>query len=322
MTADTPIRIGVSSCLLGERVRYDGGHKRDHFLTEVMGPHVEWVPVCPEFELGLGAPREAIQLERKNGGIHLVSIETHVDHTRAMRRWAKQRLGQLRSENLSGYILKSRSPSCGMERVPVHEDNGARAGREPGFYAKALIERFANLPVEEEGRLANPKLRENFIERVFAYHRLRQLFDKRWKNRDVVEFHGRHKLLLMSHSARLCHEIGRLAAQLAECPRKEFRQQYESLFMQTMKTAATPERHASVLRHMAEYLTARLDPAQRQELNRRIEDYRRGLTPLSQPLSLIRSLVQRFGVDYLNDQFYLNPHPKEAVLRDHARSLS
>ena len=317
MTADDPIRIGVSSCLLGERVRYDGGHKRDHCLTHVMGPHVEWVPVCPEFEMGLGVPREAIQLQRKNSQIRLVSIETRVDHTKTMRRWAKQRLGELSGENLSGYILKSRSPSCGMERVPIHEDSGARAGRERGLYAKALIERFENLPVEEEGRLANPKLRENFIERVFACHRLRQLFDKRWKNRDVVEFQARHKLLLMSHSPRLCREIGRLAAQIAECPRKEFRQRYESLFTQAMKTAATPGRHASVLRHMAACLTDRLDPAQRQELSRLIEDYRQGLAPLSTPLGLIRSLVRRIGVDYLNDQFYLNPHPKEIVLRGH-----
>ena len=321
MTADSPIRIGVSSCLLGEEVRYDGGHKRDHFLTDVMGPHVEWVPVCPEFEMGLGVPREPIQLERNNGQISLVSIETRVDHTKTMERWAKQRLRELSREDLSGYILKSRSPSCGMERVQIQEDNGARAGHERGLYAKALIERFENLPVEEEGRLANPKLRENFIERVFAYRRLRRLFDKRWKNRDIVEFQARHKLLLMAHSPRLCRETGRLAAEIAEGGRPQFRAQYESLFMQAMKARATRGRHAKVLQHISGYLKERLGPAQRQELSRLIEDYRRGLAPLSTPLALIRSLVRRFGVDYLDDQFYLNPHPKEIVLRDSATSL-
>ncbi len=325
MTADTPIRIGVSSCLLGEGVRYDGGHKRDHFLTHVMGPHVEWVPVCPEFEMGLGVPREPIQLERKNGQIRLVSIETRVDHSKTMRRWAKQRLCELSREDLSGYILKSRSPSCGMERVPIQEDDGARAGHERGLYAKALIERFENLPIEEERRLANPKLRENFIERVFAYRRLRQLFDKRWKNRDVVEFQARHKLLLMAHSPRLCRETGRLVAAIAERGRKEFRAQYESLFMQAMKARATRGRHAKVLHHMAGLLTERTGSAQGEELSRLIGDYRRGLAPLSTPLALIRSLVRRFGVDYLvdslDDQFYLNPHPKEVILRDQARSF-
>ena len=324
MTPDTPIRIGVSSCLLGERVRYDGGHKEDHFLTHVMGPHVEWVAVCPEFEMGLGVPREPIQLERKNGQICLVSIETRVDHTKTMERWAKRRLRELDGENLSGYILKSRSPSCGMERVPIQEDNVARAGCERGLYAKALIERFENLPIEEERRLSNPKLRENFIERVFAYRRLRQLFDKRWKNRDVVKFQARHKLLLMAHSPRLYRETGRLVAEMAdmaERSRQEFRAQYESLFMQAMKARATRGRHAKVLQHMAGYLTERLGPAQRQELTRLIQDYRRGLAPLSTPLAVIRSLVRRLGadhlVDYLDAQFYLNPHPKEIVLRDH-----
>jgi len=323
VTADDPIRIGVSSCLLGDRVRYDGGHKQDHFLTDVMGPQVEWVPVCPEFEMGLGVPREPIQLERKKGEMRLVSIETHADHTQTMRRWAKQRLRELSRENLSGYILKSRSPSCGMERVQIHEPNGARAGIGRGLYAKALIERFENLPIEEERRLTNPKQRENFIERVFAYRRLRQLFDKRWKNRDVVEFHTQHELLLMAHSPRLYRELGRLMARIAKHPRKDFRQQYESLFMQAMRARTTRGHHAKVLRRMAGYLTEYVNSAQREKLTRLIEDYRQGLAPLSTPLAVIRSLVRRLGLDYLsldylNDQFYLNPHPKEVVLRDHS----
>ena len=325
VTADTPIRIGVSSCLLGERVRYDGGHKRDPFLTGVMGPHVEWVAVCPEFEMGLGAPREPLQLERKNGKIHLVSIETGVDHTKTMERWAKRRLGELDGENLSGYILKSRSPSCGMERVQTREDSGARAGRERGLYAKALIGRFENLPIEEERRLANPNSRENFIECVFAYRRLRQLFGKRWRNRDVVEFQARHKLLLMAHSPRLYRETGRLVAEMAdmaERSRQEFRAQYESLFMQAMKARTTRGRHAKVLQHMAGCLTECAGFARREELSRLIEDYSRGLAPLSTPLAVIRRLVRRFGVDYLDNQFYLNPHPKEIVLRDSATFLS
>ena len=321
MTVEGPIRIGVSSCLLGERVRFDGGHKRNDFLTEVMGPHVEWVPVCPELEMGLGVPREPIQLERKNGKIRLVSIDTRADRTKTMLGWAKQRLRELDRENLSGYVFKSRSPSCGAARVPIHAPNTARVGYGQGLYARALMERFGNLPIVEDSRLGNPVLRENFIERVFACRWLRRLFDKRWKKRDVMEFHTRHKLLLMSHSPRLCRDIGHLVTQVSERPRKEFRRQFESLFMRTMKITPTPGKHTSVLRQIAGYLTDGLDSAQRQELSRLIEDYRRGLEPLSSPLTFIRGLARQFHIECLNNQLYLNPHPKEVVLRDRVRSF-
>ena len=321
VTADDPIRIGISSCLLGERVRYDGGHKQDHFLTDVIGRHVEWVAVCPEFEIGLGVPREPIQLERKSGEIRLVSIETRADHTNTMWRWSKRRLDELHSDNLSGYILKSRSPSCGIGRVPIRHENGAREGNGRGLFAKGLLERFESLPVEEETRLANPMQRENFIERVFAYRRLRQLFDGRWRNRDLAEFHTQHELLLMAHSPRLHREIGRVVDQIAKRPRKEFRQQYESLFMQAMKSRATRRRHAKVLRHVADSFAEQLGPAQIQELGRIIEGYHQGLEPLGTPLASIRILARRFGIHYLEDQVYLNPHPQEVALRDRVKSI-
>ena len=325
MTADDPIRIGISSCLLGERVRYDGGHKQDHFLTDVIGRHVEWVAVCPEFEIGLGVPREPIQLEHKSGEIRLVSIETRsdhtkTDHTKTMQRWSKRRLEELYRENLSGYILKSRSPSCGIGRVPIHQENGALEGTGRGLFAKGLLAHFENLPVEEETHLANPMQRENFIERVFAYRRLRQLFNGRWKNLDVAEFHAHHELLLMAHSTRLSREIGRVVDQIANYPRKEFRQRYESLFMQAMKSAANRRRHAKVLRHIADSLAGQLDAAQTEELGRIIEDYRQGLEPLSTPLAAIRIIAQRFSIHYLQEQLYINPRPEEAVLRDRVKS--
>jgi len=321
VTVHKPIRIGISSCLLGDRVRYDGGHKQDHFLTDVMGPHVEWVAVCPEFEIGLGVPREPIELERKSGEIRLVSIETRADHTKTMQRWAKRRLDELHRENLSGYILKSRSPSCGIGRVPIYLENGAREGNGRGLFASGLLESFENLPVEDEARLATPMHRENFIERVFAYRRLRQLFDGRWKNRDVAEFHVQHELLLMAHSPRLSREIGRVVDQIANYPRKEFRQHYESLFMQAMKSATNRRRHAKVLRHIADSFAEQLDPAQTNELGRIIEGYSQGLEPLSTLLASIRILARRFGIHYLEEQVYLNPRPEEAALRDRVKSL-
>jgi len=316
-TPQTPIRIGISSCLLGENVRFDGGHKRDSFLSELLAKYVEWVPVCPEVEMGLGVPRESIQLERRDGLVQLVGTKSRTDHTKAMQRWSRKRLAQLAREDLSGYVLKKNSPSCGLERVRVCEKNGvpARTGR--GLFAEALISRFGNLPVEEEGRLCDPKLRENFIERVFAYQRLRALFARRWTAGEAVAFHTRHKLLLLSHSPQAYRELGRLAASVKNTPRARFREEYESLFMRAMSAIATRGRHTNVLQHMLGYLRRHLDRESTQEVAGLIEDYRRGLVPLIVPVTLIRHHVRRCSIAYLSGQLYLEPRPKELMLRNH-----
>ncbi len=317
MKPERPILIGVSSCLLGELVRFDGGHKRDPFLVELLGQYVEWVPVCPEFEIGLGVPRETLRLERKENQIHLIAPKSGADHTRSMRVWANGCLRQLAQKDLSGYVLKSKSPSCGMERVRVYDQNGVPSRDGRGIFAEALINRFGNLPVEEEGRLHDPRLRENFIERVFAYHRLQDLFSGRWGLRQIVEFHTRHKLLLMAHSPKHYSALGRLVAGAKKAPRKEFRSQYESDFMAAMSVRATAGRHVNVMQHMIGYLTEHLDPDSRQELLALIEDYRRRMIPLVVPLTLLRHYVRRFHVEYLQGQTYLEPHPKELMLRNH-----
>ena len=199
-TASAPIRIGVSACLLGEKVRFDGGHKRDPYLVETFGRYVEWVPVCPEVELGLGTPRETLRLVRISSDVRMIMPKTGADHTEAMRAYAARRVRELAKENLSGYILKKDSPSCGMERVRVFDAHGVPAKSGRGLFAEALLQHFPLLPVEEEGRLTDPRLRENFIERVFAYARLRSLFSGHWKVGDLVAFQTAHKLLLMAHS--------------------------------------------------------------------------------------------------------------------------
>lgn len=318
MTQDRPIRIGVSSCLLGEQVRFDGGHKRDNFLVSVFGPYVEWVPVCPEVEIGLGVPRETIRLERQGALVHLVAPKSRSDHTRTMRAWARRRLKELAREDLSGYVLKSKSPSCGMERVPIHDETAVptRTGR--GLFAEALLEQFGNLPVEEEGRLNDAVLRENFIERVFAYHRLRGAFARRWRARAAVEFHTAHKFLLMAHSPKYYRSLGRLVAEVKAIPPKEFREQYENGFMEATRLHATVGKHANVLDHMLGYVSGHIDSDARQELRGIIEDYRRRLVPLVVPLTLIRHYVRQHKIGYLEGQVYLEPHPKELMLRNHA----
>jgi uncharacterized protein YbgA (DUF1722 family)/uncharacterized protein YbbK (DUF523 family) len=315
-TDDRP-GLGISACLLGDQVRFDGGHKRDAFLTDILSPHVRWVRVCPEVEVGMGTPRETLRLERRgDGAIRMVTTRTGIDHTDAMSAWARKRLTELERENLSGYVLKKDSPSCGMERVKVFDASGVpqRTGR--GIFAEALLQRFPHLPVEEEGRLSDPRLRENFIERVFAYQRLRRFFSGHWSVGGVVRFHTSHKMSLLSHSTAAYHELGRLVASAATMSRPALRSGYEAGFMRSLALIATPRRHANVLMHMAGHLKTLLDGPSRQELAATIDEYRRGLVPLVVPLTLLRHHARLYDVSYLLGQTYLEPHPRELMLRN------
>jgi uncharacterized protein YbgA (DUF1722 family)/uncharacterized protein YbbK (DUF523 family) len=314
---DGPLRIGISACLLGQEVRFDGGHKRDAFLTKVLGPYVEYVPVCPEVEMGLGTPRETLRLVHQPAGLRMVTTRTGVDHTDGMQRWSKKRLTELEDEDLSGYVLKKDSPSCGMERVKTYGAAMMPARDGLGIFASALLERYPLLPVEEEGRLTDPTLRENFIERIFAYRRLRDFFRGRWTPGALVAFHTAHKMSLLSHSTSAYNELGRLVAQAGSLPRAELRRAYETLFMQTLAKPATRARHTNVLHHMAGHLKKQLDAASRAELASCIDEYRRGLVPLVVPLTLIRHYVRIHQVKYLEGQVYLEPHPRELMLRNH-----
>ena len=316
-TAVLRIRVGISACLLGENVRYDGGHKRDAFLVETLGRYVEWVPVCPEVELGLGTPRETLRLVRIGEDVRMVMAKTGQDHTQGMRAFATRRVRELEKEDLCGYILKKGSPSCGMERVRVFDARGIPAKSGRGLFAEALLRHFPHLPVEEEGRLADLRLRENFIERIFAFRRLRTLFGKSWKWGDLVSFHTAHKLLLMAHSPRAYEELGRLVGSAKKLPRAEVRAQYESGFMRALAELATQRKHTNVLQHIVGYFREQLEADSRRELLSLIEDFHRGLIPLIVPTTLIRHYVRRFNVAYLRGQIYLEPHPKELMLRNH-----
>jgi uncharacterized protein YbgA (DUF1722 family) len=265
----------------------------------------------------MGTPRETLRLvQAGDDGVRMVTTRTGIDHTEAMRAWSRERLGDLETEDLSGYVLKKDSPSCGMERVKVfgHAGMPQRTGR--GLFAEALLPRFPNLPVEEEGRLSDPRLRENFIERVFAYQRLRRFFAGRWTTGGLVRFHTAHKMSLLSHSTDGYNELGRLVAAAAKTPRPALRRDYESRFMRTMSQIATARRHTNVLMHMAGHLKKGLDSASRQELSACIDEYRRGLVPLVVPLTLLRHHVRQHEVAYLLGQTYLEPHPRELMLRN------
>jgi uncharacterized protein YbgA (DUF1722 family)/uncharacterized protein YbbK (DUF523 family) len=313
----TRLRIGISSCLLGDEVRFDGGHKRDAFLTQILAPFVEWVRVCPEVEVGMGVPRETLRLVRVGDDTRMITTRSGIDHTDSMRAWAIKRTKALADSELRGYVLKKDSPSCGMERVKVYGMPGGATRTGVGTYAEILKERFPALPIEEEGRLNDPVLRENFIERVFAYDRLRALFDGRWTQNALIAFHTAHKMALLAHSTTAYQELGRLVAGGKALPRGELQRQYETLFMRTLSKPATARRHTNVLMHMAGHLKGKLDEASKRELLACIDEYRRELVPLVVPLTLLRHYVRLHRIGYLAGQTYLEPHPRELMLRNH-----
>lgn len=316
-TAERPIRVGISSCLLGQEVRFDGGHKRDRYLTDTLGAYFEWVPVCPEVELGLGTPRETLRLIGEPAAPRLVFGKTGGEITDAMQGWSRKRLEGLARQDLCGYILKSDSPSCGMERVRVYGTGGMPSKTGVGLYARALLDRFPLLPVEEEGRLHDLPLRENFVERVFCYRRWRDLVAGGLTRGRLVEFHTRMKLLLMAHSPRHYTELGRLVAGAKALAPAPLQAQYGELFMAALRVKATTKKHSNVLQHILGYLKTRLDPHDKAEILACLADYAQGLVPLVVPLTLLRHHLSRHQVGYVLEQVYLNPTPKELLLRNH-----
>ena len=312
-----PTRIGVSRCLLGEEVRYDGGHKRDQFLTDVLGRYVEWVPICPEVEAGLGAPREAMRLVGNPQHPRLVTIKSGIDHTRALETMATNRIEELKELDLSGYVFKKGSPSCGIERVRLYNEHWMPSRKGVGLFARAFIEQFPLIPVEEEGRLCDPTLRENFIERVFCYRRWQDLIQKGATKQTLVQFHTIHKYLLMAHHPQQYEVLGRLIGQAHQYRPKELAHRYGELFMNTLAVKATVRKHVNVLQHIIGHFKERLGTHEKTELAGVISDYHRGLSPLVVPLTLIKHYVRIFDVSYIREQVYLNPHPKELMLRNH-----
>ncbi|WP_275041902.1 DUF523 and DUF1722 domain-containing protein [Nocardiopsis halophila] len=311
--ADRP-RIGVSSCLLGEPVRYNGGHCRDRFLTDRLGDHVDWVPVCPEEEIGLGVPRETLRLERSHAGPRVVASKSGTDHTDALRGIADRRREQL--EGLDGYVLKNKSPSCGMFGLPVFKDGKRVDGKGRGAYADRLTTLVSWLPTEEEGRLSDADLRDHFVERVFAHARLRNLLSGDWRPKDLVEFHARHKLQIMAHSPEAYRSLGRTVAQAGARERTELAREYREGFQKALTHKATPGRHVNVLQHVFGMVSDHLDDERRHDILDAIESYRQGLVPLTLPVALVRHHCAAEGVAWAREQTYLAPFPADLGLRN------
>lgn len=311
------IRLGISSCLLGENVRFDGGHKKDQYLVKTLGQFFEWVPVCPEMEIGLGAPRDSMRLIGRAEAARLVASKSDHDYTDMMLSYARAKVAQLEHLALNGYVLKKGSPTCGMARVKVYDENGIPAPTGVGLFARVLLEGMTHLPVEEEGRLSDARLRENFIVRVFCHFRWQQLAQSPLHTGDLVRHHTQHKYLLMAHSVKALNALGRLVAEAKALAPNELKARYADLFFTALRRPASRQKHTNVLQHLAGYFKKHLVERDKSELHATITDYHAGLLPLIVPMTLIRHYVHKFNITYLQGQVYLNPHPKELMLMNH-----
>ena len=315
---DEKIRLGVSTCLLGENVRWNGGHARSRFITDTLSQFVEFVPVCPEVEAGFPIPRETLRLVGDIQQPKLVTTKTRVDHTHTMVAWAKKRVKALEKEKLCGFIFKKDSPSSGLLNVKVYNDKGMPVKKGVGIFARIFTENFPRIPVEEEGRLNDHKLRENFIEQIFALKRWRETLRERKSVGRLVDFHTRQKLLMLSHSTVHYRQMGKLVAGGKAMPIDDLYDRYENLFIDALRLKTTIKKNANVLSHIMGYFKKQLSADEKQELLEIFERYRRELVPLVVPLTLINHYVRKYEQSYLAQQVYLNPHPVELKLRNHA----
>ncbi len=312
-----PIRVGISSCLMGAKVRFDAGHKRDVYVTDILGQYFAFVAICPELEVGMGVPREAIRLVGSPEAPRLVGVKTEKDWTDKMNSYSVERIERSDIQNISGYILKKDSPSCGMERVKLYGSKGAPSRQGIGLFARALLEKYPLLPVEEEGRLNDARLRENFIVRVFAYDSLRQLLSGRLNRGRMVEFQTRNKYLVLAHSPKHYQKLGQLVAAISQYHEADFKDKYRTLFMEALTIKTTVKKNVNVLHHIMGFLKKHLDAGDKKYLLEIIEDYRQQLLPLIVPITLLKDYLRKYDVKYILDQTYLSPHPKELMLRNH-----
>lgn len=310
------IKIGVSACLLGEEVRFDGGHKQDAYLNGTLSQYFEFVSVCPEVAIGLGTPREPIRLVGALANPRAVGVRSpQLDVTTKLEAYGRLMGRELR--DLSGYILKRGSPSCGMERVKVYKSNGMPIGKSAsGIYARAFMAAQPLLPVEEEGRLGDPVLRENFIQRIFVYHRWQTLVESNLTPAKLVRFHARHKLITMAHSQQAAKKLGQLVARAGIEPMADIGPKYIEALMSTLKRRASRKQHANVLMHLMGFLKRTLDTGDKLELVETIDAYRLGRVPLIVPITLLKHHFRRHPEPYVQDQYYLEPHPRELMLRN------
>lgn len=312
--APSPISVGISACLLGDEVRFDGGHKRDAYIVGTLSRYFTFVPVCPEAEVGLGTPREPMRLVKTDSGIEVRGVKTpSLDATDRLRSYGREMSGRL--SHLCGYIFKRASPSCGMERVKVYKPNGNLTGQGRGAYADTFLAEQPLLPAEEEGRLGDPGLRENFIERVFVFHRWRTFLASDFNPGGLVRFHSEHKFLVLAHNQSAYRRMGQLVARAGGESFVELTREYLRELMTALKRPAHRKQHCNVLQHLFGFVSRKLETDDRIEMLEVIDQYRAGWVPLVVPITLLNHHFRRHPNEYVSRQHYLNPHPRELALR-------
>jgi len=314
--ASDRILLGVSACLLGEKVRYDGNHKLDRYVSDTLGRFFQWVAVCPEVECGLPVPREPMRLVDGAQGPRLVTLCTREDHSERMQKWMRRKMAELAGLELCGFVFKSKSPSSGMRDVKIYNEAGQSVKKGSGLFAGAFMQRFPLIPVEDEARLCDAGVRGNFIERVFVYARWCDLMRRKPHLRDLVDFHTKHKLLIMAHSPSRVKELGALVAAGKVQENQQLFDRYISRLMSILRLQSTVHKNTTVLQHAMGYLKKQLRPDEKKELLEIITRYHGGLIPLIVPIVLIDHYVRTVREPYLCQQYYLNPHPVELKLRN------
>lgn len=311
----TNITLGISSCLLGNEVRHDGGHKRNVYVTSTLSEYFSFRPYCPEMSIGLGVPRPTIRLTRSGECVRLTGSDNpDLDVTYDMNQWSD---GAIRGmHDLSGFILKNKSPSCGMERVRVYEGNSMPARDGAGLFASALLKTMPWLPVEEEGRLNDSMLRENFIERVFVYYRWQQMTNHAFSVSDLMEFHQRHKFILLAHDETEYRKLGPLIASANKSNIKQIADEYRLRLMTRLKERSSRKRHTNVLMHVMGFLKNKISSDDKQELIEIMDNYRHGKVPLIVPITLMKHHLRRYPDEYISRQYYMTPYPEELMLRN------
>lgn len=314
---DLSIKIGISSCLLGQKVRYDGGHKLDRYIRDTLGRYFHFVPVCPEVECGLPVPRETMRLVGDVDAPRLVTTRSGIDHTQRMHDWAARRVRELEKEDLCGFIFKKDSPSSGMSRVKIYGERGSVKRIGSGLFARTFMERYPRIPVEDDGRMHDPQIRENFIERIFALKRWRAFLADAKKPGRLVTFHTREKLLLMAHSLPHYRSMGKLVANVRQLSSESLYDAYEDLFMSALRYKSTPAKHINVLQHILGYFKKVLTADEKKEMLEILGNYRNSDVPLIVPITLVNHYVRKYSQPYLAGQTYLHPHPIDLQLRNH-----
>lgn len=306
------IKVGISACLLGDQVRFDGGHKKSDFCANELQRHVEFVKLCPEVGIGMPVPRPTIRLEQHDNGVRAVVPKTGEDVTEKLSNFADKAKSHL--QQLSGYVLCAKSPSCGMERVKLYDPDTGYARKEAeGIFVKRLRELHPALPLEEDGRLNDAPLRENFVMRVFVYDAWQQL-PQPLRKADLLNFHTELKLLLLAHNQAEYRRLGRLVADQQDVD-ATFAKQYIEAIMAALGKPATRANHTNVLQHIQGYFGQHLNKEQKAELSALIMDYHDGVQPLLAPMTLLRHYLREYPNEYLQGQRYLNPYPADLKLR-------